>query len=50
LGLMDMAVQQMNIPQVRIRFIQIGTQDRGRIKHEIESMLLSLATAKELVA
>jgi heterodisulfide reductase subunit C len=50
LGLMDMAFQQMNIPQERIRFIQIGTQDRGRIKKEIESMLLSLATAKELVA
>lgn len=32
----------------RIRFIQIGTQERGRIKHEVDSMLTFLASYKEI--
>ena len=47
---MDMAFRQMDIPQGRIKFIQIGTQDRGRIKQEIETMLLSLDSRKEVAA
>jgi heterodisulfide reductase subunit C2 len=50
LGLMDMAFEQMNVSQNRIRFVQIGTQDRGRIKQEIETMLLSLEFTKEVAA
>jgi len=25
-----------------VRFVQIGTQDRGRIRHEVDAMLASL--------
>jgi heterodisulfide reductase subunit C len=50
LGLMDMAFKQMDVPQNRIRFVQIGTQDRGKIKQEIESMLLILEFTKEVAA
>lgn len=50
LGLMDMVYEQMNVLQDRIRFIQIGTQDRGRIKQEIEKMLYSLESIKEVAA
>ena len=31
----------------KIRFIQIGTQERGRIRHELDDMLYSLASVKE---
>lgn len=33
----------------RIRFIQIGTQERGRIEHEVDSMLTFLASNKEIL-
>ena len=31
----------------RVRFVQIGTQDRGRIRHEMDAMLATLAPQKE---
>ncbi len=31
----------------RVRFVQIGTQDRGRIRNEVDDMLEHLATQKE---
>jgi heterodisulfide reductase subunit C/coenzyme F420-reducing hydrogenase delta subunit len=33
----------------RVRFVQIGTQDRGRIRSEVNGMLESLAALKEAV-
>jgi len=31
----------------RVRFVQIGTQDRGRIRVEVDAMLDHLASRKE---
>jgi coenzyme F420-reducing hydrogenase delta subunit/NAD-dependent dihydropyrimidine dehydrogenase PreA subunit len=33
----------------RVRFVQIGTQDRGRIRSEVDAMLNNLAALKEAV-
>jgi len=42
MSLLDRMFDQMNIDGGRVRFVQIGTQDRGRIRHEVDSMLASL--------
>ena len=47
LGLLDTLINQIQPPHKEIRFVQIGTQDRGRIRHEIDDMLASLSVAKE---
>lgn len=47
MSLLDTMLGQMALPQDNIRFIKIGTQDRGRIKHEIEDMLNTLGVEKE---
>ena len=47
MSLLDTMLGQMALPQDNIRFIKIGTQDRGRIKHEIEDMLDTLGVEKE---
>lgn len=39
MGLLEMMMDQMQIAQPLVRFVQIGTQDRGRIHHEIQGML-----------
>lgn len=47
MGLLDTMMQQVNLPSKQVRFVQIGTQDRGRIHIEIEGMLANLAEMKE---
>lgn len=47
LNLLDTILGQMQQPQQQIRFVQIGTQDRGRIRDEIDSMLETLAEPME---
>ena len=42
MSLLDRMFGQMEIDGGRVRFVQIGTQDRGRIRHEVDSMLISL--------
>lgn len=42
LNLLEMMFGQMQLADGRVRFVQLGTQDRGRIRHEIDDMLVSL--------
>ena len=42
MSLLDRMFGQMDIDGGRVRFVQIGTQDRGRIRHEVDAMLASL--------
>ena len=35
---------QMHLNQSAVKFVQIGTQDRGRIRHEINAMLDAIST------
>ena len=41
-SLLDEMMEQMNLADGRVRFVQIGTQERGRIRHEVDAMLSSL--------
>lgn len=50
IGLLDTILGQMNQTYKPIKFIQIGTQDRGRIRTEIDTMLASLSEKMEAVA
>lgn len=47
LGLLDTMLKQVQLPHKEIRFVQIGTQERGRIRHEIDGMLSALTMEKE---
>jgi len=50
ISLLNRMLGQMNDPSLgdgRVRFVQIGTQDRGRIRNEVDTMLEHLATQKE---
>lgn len=47
LDLLHTLLGQFQLPQNCIRFVQIGTQDRGRIRYEIESMLSNLTAQQE---
>jgi len=42
LSLLDKMLGQMDLANGQVRFIQLGTQDRGRIRHEIDGMLVNL--------
>lgn len=42
LSLLDRMMGQMELADGRVRFVQIGTQDLGRIRHEVDGMLASL--------
>jgi len=42
ISLLDMMMDQMWLADGRVRFVQLGTQDRGRIRHEVDDMLTSL--------
>jgi coenzyme F420-reducing hydrogenase delta subunit/heterodisulfide reductase subunit C len=42
MSLLDRMLGQMELANGRVRFVQIGTQDRGRIRHEVDAMLESL--------
>jgi heterodisulfide reductase subunit A len=48
LGLLGRMLDQMQIGNGRVRFVQIGTQDRGRIRGEVDSMLENLSAQKEV--
>ncbi len=47
IGLLNRMLDQMHLGDGRVRFVQIGTQDRGRIREEVDSMLSYLAARKE---
>lgn len=47
MSLLDTMLDQVQLPQKQIRFIQIGTQDRGRIRNEINDMLTTLGVTEE---
>jgi len=47
IGLLGRMFDQMRVDDGRVRFVQIGTQDRGRIREEVDTMLASLAAWKE---
>ena len=42
ISLLDTMMGQMRLENGRVRFVQLGTQDRGRIRHEVDDMLASL--------
>jgi heterodisulfide reductase subunit C len=42
ISLLNTMFGQMEIGNGRVRFVQIGTQDRGRIRHEVDYMLAAL--------
>ncbi|MCP4515157.1 MAG: hydrogenase iron-sulfur subunit, partial [Delftia sp.] len=44
LGLLGRVMDQMQVPgRERVRLVQIGTQERGRIRREVDAMLEHLA-------
>ena len=47
IGLLDTLLGQMHLPQKQIRFVQIGTQERGRIRNEVDAMLATLTEPME---
>lgn len=47
LNLLGTMLNQAQLPQRQIRFVQIGTQDRGRIRNEIDAMLSNLTEMME---
>jgi coenzyme F420-reducing hydrogenase delta subunit len=47
IGLLDRIFDQVGIEGGRVRFVQIGTTDRGRIREEIDTMLDHLTALKE---
>jgi heterodisulfide reductase subunit C2 len=47
MNLLDTMLEQVQLPHKQIHFVQIGTQDRGRIRNEVEEMLASLEPVKE---
>jgi coenzyme F420-reducing hydrogenase delta subunit len=48
MGLLGRMLDHMQIGSGRVRFVQIGTQDRGRIRGEVDAMLDNLAVQKEV--
>ncbi len=48
MGLLDRIFDQVGIGAGRVRFVQIGTTERGRIRMEIESMLDHLTVQQEV--
>ena len=46
-NLLGRMYDQMDITGQPLRFIQIGTQERGRIRKEIDAMLNSMLCRKE---
>lgn len=49
MSLLGTIMDQVQVPHDNIRFVQIGTQERGRIRHEIDGMLELISTQKEAV-
>ena len=50
ISLLNRMFDQMNVGDGRVRFVQIGTQDRGRIRAEVDSMLQHLSMPEHLEA
>jgi heterodisulfide reductase subunit A len=48
LGLLGRMLDDMQVGNGRVRFVQIGTQDRGRIRGEVDAMLDNLAALREV--
>jgi len=48
IGLLGRMLDQMDAGEKRVRFVQIGTQERGRIRSEVDMMLEDLRTIKEV--
>jgi coenzyme F420-reducing hydrogenase delta subunit/heterodisulfide reductase subunit C len=48
IGILDQMFDQMGINEGRVRFVQIGTNDRGRIRSEMDDMLEHLTSLKEV--
>lgn len=44
LSILDTMLEQMDVADGRVRFVRIGTQERGQIRREIDSMSESLRT------
>lgn len=47
MGLLNRMFDQVGINERRVRFVQIGTQERGRIRQEIDGMLATLTAYQE---
>ena len=47
INLLHTMLDQISLPKHQIRFVQIGTQDRGRIRDEVDAMLQNLDESKE---
>jgi len=47
MSLLDTMLGQMQLPQKQVRFVQIGTQDRGRIRKEVDDMLHTITELSE---
>jgi heterodisulfide reductase subunit A len=50
IGLLGRMFGQMNVGDGRVRFVQIGTEERGRIRAEVDAMLEHLTAWKEALA
>jgi coenzyme F420-reducing hydrogenase delta subunit/formate hydrogenlyase subunit 6/NADH:ubiquinone oxidoreductase subunit I len=48
IGMLNRVLDQMQYSEGRVRFVQIGTQDRGRIQQEVDEMLQHLYDLKEM--
>jgi coenzyme F420-reducing hydrogenase delta subunit/heterodisulfide reductase subunit C len=48
IGMLGRMFDQMEVGVGRVRFVQIGTQDRGRIRAEVDGMLANLVAQKEV--
>lgn len=48
IGVLDHMLAHMGVGNERVRFVQIGTLDRGRIQKEVDSMLAHLTTLQEV--
>jgi len=48
LNLLDTMLNQLQLPRKQVQFIQIGTQERGRIRNEIDLMLNNLGVVREV--
>ncbi|MFH1446698.1 MAG: hydrogenase iron-sulfur subunit, partial [Chloroflexota bacterium] len=47
MSLLDTMIDQIKLRDHHVKFVQIGTQERGRIRQEIDSMLETLTARKE---
>jgi coenzyme F420-reducing hydrogenase delta subunit/heterodisulfide reductase subunit C len=48
MSILDTMLTQFDFPHKHIRFVQIGTQERGRIRHEIDAMLAGIGIVEEV--